>query len=67
METGGRHFTLDAVAERASVSKGGLVYSSATKEDLIAAALNREMKRFRAAVTQRTEQQDTNGQQQLIS
>jgi AcrR family transcriptional regulator len=67
VETGGRHFTLDAVAERASVSKGGLVYSFATKDDLIAAALNREMKRFRAAVTRRAEQQDTNGQQQLIS
>ena len=67
VETGGRHFTLDAVAERASVSKGGLVYSFATKDDLIAAALNREMKRFRAAVKQRTEHQDTNGQQQLIS
>lgn len=67
VETGGRHFTLDAVAERASVSKGGLVYSFATKDDLIAAALNREMERFHAAVMQRAERQGTHGQQQLIS
>jgi AcrR family transcriptional regulator len=27
LESGGRNFTLDAVAERAGISKGGLVYS----------------------------------------
>ena len=66
-ETGGWHFTLDAVAERARVSKGGLVYSFATKDDLIAAALTREIKRFRGAVARPTEQQGTSGQEKLIS
>lgn len=45
VESGGRGFTLDAVAERAGISKGGLVYSFASKEDLIAAALERELQR----------------------
>ncbi|SFV27577.1 DNA-binding transcriptional regulator, AcrR family [Devosia crocina] len=46
VESGGRGFTLDAVAERAGISKGGLVYSYASKEMLIAAALERELQRF---------------------
>ena len=45
----GRGLTLDAVAERAGISKGGLVYSFATKDELIAAALERELERFLAA------------------
>ncbi|MET3662923.1 TetR/AcrR family transcriptional regulator [Aquamicrobium ahrensii] len=53
LETGGRNFTLDAVAERAGISKGGLVYSFATKDALVAAALEREMTRFQTAVDQR--------------
>lgn len=53
MESGGRQLTLDAVAERAGISKGGLVYSFATKDELIAAALEREMARFQAAVDDR--------------
>lgn len=53
LESGGRNFTLDAVAERAGISKGGLVYSFATKDTLMAAALEREMTRFQAAVDQR--------------
>jgi AcrR family transcriptional regulator len=32
LESGGRNFTLDAVAGRAGISKGGLVYSFATKD-----------------------------------
>src|ERR1700692_1829110 len=32
LESGGRNFTLDAVAERAGISKGGLVYSFPTKD-----------------------------------
>ena len=46
-------FTLDAVAARAGISKGGLVYSFATKDDLVHAALEREMARFREAVRRR--------------
>ena len=53
LESGGRSFTLDAVAARAGISKGGLVYSFATKDDLVHAALEREMARFREAVHRR--------------
>ncbi|MCP1314347.1 MULTISPECIES: TetR/AcrR family transcriptional regulator [unclassified Halomonas] len=53
MESGGRQFTLDAVAERAGISKGGLVYSFATKDDLVAAVLQREIDRVHQAVETR--------------
>ncbi len=53
LESGGQSFTLDAVAARAGISKGGLVYSFATKDDLAYAALEREMARFREAVRRR--------------
>ena len=53
VESGGRDFTLDAVAERAGISKGGLVYSFATKDGLVRAALEREVTRFQDAVRQR--------------
>jgi AcrR family transcriptional regulator len=53
LASGGRRFTLDAVAARAGISKGGLVYSFATKDDLVHAALEREMARFREAVRRR--------------
>src|SRR5580700_11743943 len=53
LESGGRNFTLDAVAERAGISKGGLVYTFATKDGLIHAALEREIARFREAVRRR--------------
>ena len=53
LESGGRIFTLDAVAERAGISKGGLVYSFATKDELFRAALEREVARFQEAVRQR--------------
>ena len=48
-----RPSTLDAVAERAGISKGGLVYSFATKDGLVRAALEREVTRFQGAVRQR--------------
>ena len=53
LESGGLSFTLDAVAARAGISKGGLVYTFATKDDLVHAALEREMARFREAVHRR--------------
>ena len=53
LEFGGRNFTLDAVAERAGISKGGLVYSFATKDGLVRAALEREVSRFQEAVRKR--------------
>src|ERR1700728_966795 len=53
LESGGQSFTLDAVAEHAGISKGGLVYSFATKDDLVYAALEREVARFQEAVGRR--------------
>src|ERR1700675_2039651 len=53
LDSGGRSFTLDAVAERAGISKGGLVYTFATKDGLVHAALEREMARFQKAVAKR--------------
>ena len=53
LESGGRNFTLDAVAERAGISKGGLVYSFATKDELVRATLERELARFQDAVRRR--------------
>ena len=53
LDSGGRSFTLDAVAERAGISKGGLVYSFATKDGLVRAALEREVARFQEAVGRR--------------
>ena len=53
LESGGRTFTLDAVAGRAGISKGGLVYSFPTKDALVRAALEREVTRFQKAVRQR--------------
>lgn len=52
-ESGGRSFTLDAVAERAGISKGGLVYTFATKDGLVLAVLEREVARFQEAVRRR--------------
>lgn len=53
LESGGKQFTLDAVAERAGISKGGLVYSFPTKDELVAAALERELTRFSDAALKR--------------
>lgn len=53
LNSGGRNFTLDAVAEHAGISKGGLVYTFATKDGLIYAALEREIARFQEAVNKR--------------
>lgn len=53
LESGGRLFTLDAVARQAGISKGGLVYSFATKDELVAAALERELTRFQNAALAR--------------
>ena len=42
-EDGAAHLTLDAVAERAGVSKGGLLYHFKTKELLLQAMIDRHM------------------------
>jgi len=51
--SGGRNFTLDAVAECAGISKGGLVYTFPTKDGLIHSVLERELGRFQEAVHRR--------------
>lgn len=45
-ETGGMHFTMDMVAAKAGISKGGLTYTYPTKDALIEAMLRRELGRF---------------------
>lgn len=67
LASGGRQFTLDAVAERAGISKGGLVYTFATKDSLIAAALEREMARFQAAVDGRVGGVDASPERRLLA
>lgn len=67
LASGGRQFTLDAVAERAGISKGGLVYTFATKDSLIAAALEREMARFQTAVDGRVDGDSASPEQRLLA
>jgi len=45
-EIGGMHFTMDMVAARAGISKGGLTYTYRTKDALIEDMLRRELTRF---------------------
>jgi AcrR family transcriptional regulator len=49
IKIGAAHMTLDAVAEKASVSKGGLLYHFSSKETLLKAMLERRMQRFKEA------------------
>lgn len=49
IEVGAAHMTLDAVAEKAGVSKGGLLYHFPNKEALLKAMLERRMQRFEEA------------------
>jgi AcrR family transcriptional regulator len=46
IEVGARHLTLDAVAAKAGVSKGGLIYHFSNKEALLDAMLSRRLKRI---------------------
>lgn len=45
-ESGAAHLTLDAVAQKAQVSKGGLLYHYPTKEALLQGMLSRLLDRF---------------------
>lgn len=47
LENGGGHITLDAVAKKAGVSKGGLFYNFPTKEALLEAMIVRYAERLR--------------------
>ncbi len=46
LASGAVHLTLDAVAERAGVSKGGLLYNFPNKEALLQAMVDRNMRRL---------------------
>lgn len=46
IESGASHMTLDAVAQRSGVSKGGLIYHFPAKEALLEAMILRWMERF---------------------
>ena len=47
LASGAVHLTLDAVAERAGVSKGGLLYNFRSKDALLQAMVDRNMHRLR--------------------
>jgi len=49
IEAGAAHLTLDAVAAKANVSKGGLLYHFPTKEALLKAMLDRHIHRLEEA------------------
>ena len=46
LASGAAHLTLDAVAERAGVSKGGLLYNFPSKETLLQAMVDRNLRRL---------------------
>ena len=46
VESGALHMTLEAVSERAGISKGGLMYHFPTKESLLAALMDRMMANY---------------------
>lgn len=50
MEVGHHRLTLNLVAAKAGISRGGLAYSFPTKDDLLRAATRREMERFTSEV-----------------
>jgi AcrR family transcriptional regulator len=53
LESGARHLTLDAVAARANVSKGGVLYHFPTKEALLKAMVERFSKQQEETLTQK--------------
>ncbi len=55
IEGGVQNFTMEAVAKRAGISKGGLLYIYPTKDQLILAMLDREVGRFSAEVKKNSE------------
>ncbi len=55
LESGARHMTLDAVAAKARVSKGGLLYHFPTKEALLRAMLERFSKQAEETRKQKAE------------
>lgn len=60
-EAGAAHLTLDAVAQRAGLSKGGLIYNFPTKSALLTALVERVVQRFEAATAHETERFGSSG------
>jgi AcrR family transcriptional regulator len=53
IEQGAAHLTLDAVAQKAAISKGGLLYNFPSKDELIRGMIARLSERFERDVEQR--------------
>lgn len=53
LERGASHVTLDAVAERAGLSKGGVLYHFQNKEAMLAALVERMVRTFTAVVDEK--------------
>lgn len=58
-DTGLKHFSLDAVASRAGVSKGGLLYNFPTKAKLLEALVEQHLEEFRSALDEREKQHES--------
>lgn len=54
-EVGPGHVSLDAVAHRAGVSKGGLLYNFPSKKKLLEAIVSHHLENFESALAERTE------------
>ena len=54
LDKGAVHLTLDAVTQRAGISKGGLRYHFESKEALLVALVERQVRRYEAAWHQRS-------------
>jgi AcrR family transcriptional regulator len=60
-EAGAAHLTLDAVAQRAGLSKGGLMYNFPTKAALLTALMERVVQRFESAAARAGERFGSGG------
>lgn len=67
LDKGVSHLTLDAVAHEAGVSKGGLLYHYATKDDLIKAMNQHIIASYRALIEQHTTPDNTYHEAYLLA
>src|ERR1700722_11797421 len=66
VDKGAAHLTLDAVTERAGISKGGLRYHFESKEALLAALVERQIRRYESAWHQRSEELGAGAANRLV-
>jgi AcrR family transcriptional regulator len=66
-EAGPAHLVLDAVAARAGVSKGGLLYHFPSKTHLLTALVDRHLERFEAQIDRKRRQADEPGPRALAA